>query len=82
VDPAFYRPLRRLDKDWRVIAGVVSPEGAQDSIRSLAMFEAAAGRTAYAVATACGLGRCTVEDAELAAAATVATADAAEVAVD
>ncbi|MEU1998118.1 hypothetical protein ABZ511_27060 [Nocardia gamkensis] len=81
VDPAFYRPLRRLDKDWRVIAGVVSPEGAQDSIRSLAMFEAAAGRTAYGVATACGLGRCTVEEAELAAAATVATADAAEVSV-
>ncbi|WP_159929917.1 MULTISPECIES: hypothetical protein [Nocardia] len=74
VDPAFYRSLRRLDRDWRVIAGVVSSAGAEDSIRSLELFEAGAGRTAYGVATACGLGRCTVEEAERAAAATVATA--------
>ncbi|MEV6257296.1 hypothetical protein AB0L97_28980 [Nocardia sp. NPDC051911] len=77
LEPAFYRPLRRLDPDWRVIAGVVSPAEAQDGIRSLALFEAAAGRSAYGVATACGLGRCTVEEAERAAAATVATAAAA-----
>ncbi|WP_159846820.1 hypothetical protein [Nocardia sp. CY41] len=77
LDPSFYRPLRRLHPDWRVIAGVVSPAGARDSIRSLALFEAAAGRAAYAVATACGLGRCTVEEAERAAAATVATAEGA-----
>ncbi|MGW4720971.1 hypothetical protein [Nocardia sp. NPDC004260] len=76
LEPAFYRPLRRLDPDWRVIAGVVSPAEAQDNIRSLALFEAAAGRSAYGVATACGLGRCTVEEAERAAAATVATAAA------
>ncbi|WP_157114714.1 hypothetical protein [Nocardia niwae] len=77
LDPAFYRPLRRLDPEWRVIAGVVSPKGTEDSIRSLALFEAAAGRVAYGVATACGLGRCTVEEAERAAAATVATAEGA-----
>ncbi|WP_067809219.1 hypothetical protein [Nocardia beijingensis] len=78
LEPAFYRPLRKLDPDWRVIAGVVSPAGTQDSIRSLALFEAAAGRAAYGVATACGLGRCTVEEAERAAEATVTTAAAAE----
>ncbi|WP_338760797.1 hypothetical protein V7968_32430 [Nocardia vulneris] len=41
---------------------------------NLRLFERAANRPAYAVATACGLGRCTPAEAEKAAAATAATA--------
>lgn len=74
LDPGFYRCLRRLDPDWRLIAGVVSPDDVDDSIRALTLFEKASGRAAYGVATACGLGRRTVDDARSAAAATVATA--------
>jgi|GEM_PF-6572230 len=66
-DPKFYAPLRRLDPEWNIIAGVVSPRSSQDSAHALSMFEEAAGRTAYGVATACGLGRCSVADAQQAA---------------
>jgi hypothetical protein len=76
LEPNFYHPLRRLAPDWQLIAGVVSPEDVDDSIRALALFEQASGRTGYGVATACGLGRRTVEDARSAAAATVTTARA------
>ncbi len=76
LDPAFYRPLRRLDPDWQVIAGVVSPDDVGDSIRALTLFEHAWGRAARGVATACGLGRRTVDDARSAAAATVTVARA------
>jgi hypothetical protein len=71
LDPRFYAPLRKLDAEWRVIAGVVSPDSREDSARALALFEEAAGRAAYGVATACGLGRCTVDDAKQAVATTV-----------
>ncbi|KZM70428.1 hypothetical protein [Nocardia terpenica] len=74
LDPEFYAPLHRLDPGWTVIAGVVSAASIPASIHALGLFEEAAGRPAYAVATACGLGRCTVETAERAAAATAATA--------
>jgi hypothetical protein len=70
----YYAPLRRLDPDWPVIAGVVSPDDVAGSARALALFEQAAGRTAYGVATACGLGRLSPDGARAAAAATVATA--------
>jgi hypothetical protein len=76
LDPEFYRPLRRLVPDWQLIAGVVSPDSVDGSIRALKLFEQATGRPAYGVATACGLGRRTVEDARSAAAATIATARA------
>ncbi|WP_227980661.1 hypothetical protein [Nocardia spumae] len=72
LDPAFYAPLSGLDPQWRIIAGVVSPDSAEDSARALTLFERAAGRTAYGVATACGLGRCDVADAGQAAATTAA----------
>lgn len=75
LDPGFYAPLRKLNPDWRLIAGVVSSDSAEDSARALALFEQAAGRTAYGVATACGLGRCSVDAAHQAAATTVAIAD-------
>lgn len=74
LDEAFYAPLRRLSPDWRVIAGVVSPNSREDSVRALELFEAASNRTAYAVSTACGLGRCGVEDAKRAVAHTVSVA--------
>ncbi|MBF6267788.1 hypothetical protein [Nocardia farcinica] len=77
LDPGFYAPLRRLDPAWRLIAGVASPRSESDSVRALALFEEGAGRTAFGVATACGLGRCSVSDAERAVAATVAAAGAA-----
>lgn len=72
----FYQPLRRLDPEWKVIAGIAAaadPAGGADSLRAL---EAAAGRRAYAVATACGLGRHTVDEAERAAEAMADVADA------
>ncbi len=74
LDPEFYAPLRRLDPGWRVIAGVASSEPGDESARARDQFEAAAGRTAYGIATACGLGRCSVAEAEQAAATTVAVA--------
>ncbi|WP_433574891.1 hypothetical protein [Nocardia brasiliensis] len=74
LDPHFYTPLRRLDPEWVLIAGVVSPQSVIDSMISLRLFERAANRPAYSVATACGLGRCTPAEAEKAAAATAATA--------
>jgi hypothetical protein len=77
LDPLFYAPLSKLDPAWRIVAGVVSPDSADDSARALAMFEQAAGRTAWGVATACGLGRCTVPAAEQAAATMFAVAGAA-----
>jgi hypothetical protein len=67
--------LRKLDPAWRLIAGVVSPDSAENSASALALFEKAAARTAYGVATACGLGRCSVDSAHKAAATTVAIAD-------
>jgi hypothetical protein len=76
LDPAFYQPLHQLDSDWQVIAGVVSETSADNSIQSLKLFEEASERTVYGVATTCGLGRCTVDDAEQAAAATATTAAA------
>ncbi|MBF6205251.1 MULTISPECIES: hypothetical protein [Nocardia] len=75
LDPRFYAPLRKLDPAWRLIAGVVSPDSAENSAGALALFEKAAARTAYGVATACGLGRCSVDSAHKAAATTVAIAD-------
>lgn len=60
----FYRPLRRLDREWRVIAGIATATDPEGSAESLKLLEAAADREAYAVATACGLGRHTVEQAE------------------
>ncbi|NKY84690.1 hypothetical protein [Nocardia veterana] len=74
--PSFYRPLAGLDPAWQLIAGVVSPDDVDGSIRALTLFEEASRRTAYGVATACGLGRRTVDDARAAAAATITVARA------
>lgn len=72
----FYRPLRRLDPEWKIMAGIVSAADPAGGAESLRRFESAAGREAYAIATACGLGRHTVEEAEKATEAMAATADA------
>ncbi|MEV0398820.1 hypothetical protein [Actinoallomurus sp. NPDC050550] len=72
----FYRPLRRLDPEWKVIAGVAAATDSEGSAESLRLVEAAAGREVYAVATACGLGRHTVEQAEKAVEAMAAAAGA------
>jgi hypothetical protein len=72
----FYRPLRRLDPEWQVIAGVVAAADPAGGVESLRLFETAAQRRAYAVATSCGLGRHTVDAAERAARAMAAAAAA------
>ncbi|MBF6331828.1 hypothetical protein [Nocardia transvalensis] len=74
LEQRFYTPLRSLDPGWTLIAGVVSPGSVIDSLLALRLFEHFAHRPVHAVATACGLGRCTVELAEQAAAAAAATA--------
>ena len=70
----FYRPLRRLDRRWRLIAGNVSEADTEASATSLRLFEEAAGRPVYAVAAACGLGRRTPDQAAQAVDAMIATA--------
>lgn len=65
---AFYQPLRHLDPEWELIAGVVDEAHARASERALGLFEAGADRQALAVATACGLGR-RIPGADVAAAA-------------
>ncbi|GAB3969539.1 hypothetical protein GCM10029978_041030 [Actinoallomurus acanthiterrae] len=72
----FYRPLRRLDREWRIIAGIAAATDPGGGVESLGLLEAAADREAYAVATACGLGRHTVEQAEKAVEAMAAAAPA------
>lgn len=60
----FYRPLRRLDRDWNVIAGIAAAADPDAGTKSLKLLETAADRQAYAVATACGLGRHSADQAE------------------
>lgn len=68
VRPQFYDALRAVHSDWPLVAGVVDENKPEDSRQALALFEAAAGRTSHAVATACGLGRHSETDARAAAA--------------
>lgn len=63
TDPAFYEPLEGLDRAWKLVAGVVDENDPAASERALELLEAASGRTTLAVATACGLGRHSAEDA-------------------
>lgn len=67
VRPRFYEALRSVHADWPLIAGVVDENQPDDSRQALDLFEAAAGRTSHAVATACGLGRHSEPDAQAAA---------------
>jgi hypothetical protein len=71
---SFYRPLHRLAPDWLVIAGVAAAADRPGGMESLRTLEAAMGRPAYAVATACGLGRHTPEAAGTAVEAMIAAA--------
>lgn len=73
LNPSFYQALRRLDSEWEVIAGVVS-EDLAGSAHALQLFEEALDHPVYGVASACGLGRCTVEVANQVAANTVTVA--------
>jgi hypothetical protein len=63
TDPSFFEPLERLNKDYRLIAGVVAEHDPMASQRALELFEAHSGRTAWAIGAPCGLGRHTAEDA-------------------
>lgn len=64
----FYAALGRVHPDWPLIAGVVDEGAPAESRKALTLFEQAAGRTSHAIATACGLGRHSVADAEHASA--------------
>lgn len=66
LDSKFYAPLAKLGSEWKVIAGVASPDR-DTSVQALDLFEAATGRTAYGVAAACGFGRHSAEEAARAA---------------
>lgn len=62
TDPAYYHPLHALDSGYALVAGITAEHHSDAAARALALFEAAAGRTC-AVATSCGLGRHTAQDA-------------------
>jgi methionine synthase II (cobalamin-independent) len=57
TDDRFYEPLTRLDAEYPLYAGVVDHRDPDVSRTALSLFEAASGRPAEAVSTACGLGR-------------------------
>lgn len=57
VGRGFYQPLTRLDAGYPLYAGVADHRDPDVSRVALGLFEAAAGRHAEAVSTACGLGR-------------------------
>lgn len=57
TDPGFYEPLEGLSEDWKIYAGVVDENDSQASREALYLVELHSGRTAEAVACACGLGR-------------------------
>lgn len=63
IDPRFYEPLRKLDPDYQVVAGVVAEKHPAYSSTALRLTEQALGRPATAVGTACGLGRRSADDA-------------------
>lgn len=64
TDAEWYAPLARLDKEWVIYAGVVDEHDTRANRIALHHVEQQSGRVAAAVATACGLGRRTVADAE------------------
>lgn len=76
TNAAYYRALRRLPDDIDVIAGLVDEHHPTESTRALELAENALGRTAVAVAAACGHGRRNPADAEANAALAHTLADA------
>lgn len=72
TSPRFYQPLANLEPGWPLIAGVAAPGAEAASTTALQLFEDFSGREAFAVATACGFGRRTPDDARRAAATTMA----------
>jgi hypothetical protein len=75
TDVEFYAPLARLQPEWTIYAGVVDEHDPKASRIALHHVETQSGRVATAVATACGLGRRSVADAEDAIEGCVAIAD-------
>ncbi|MFF0143947.1 hypothetical protein ATK36_4129 [Amycolatopsis sulphurea] len=63
-EDAFFAPLRLLDDEWQVIAGVASHDDSLATVAALHLFETAARRQAIGVACACGLGRLREEQAK------------------
>lgn len=75
ADPAFYAPLGDLAQPWKIYAGVVDEKNPKATRTALFRVESALGRNVEAVATACGLGRRSVDAAEDAVKACAALAD-------
>lgn len=57
LDVEFYRPLRRLHRDVRLIAGLVAERHREQSETVLGLVEALLGGPVTAIAAGCGLGR-------------------------
>jgi hypothetical protein len=69
TDPAFYAPLRRLPGGVQLVAGIAHEnQGEAEQVAVRTAVEKAVGRTVD-IATSCGLGRRTPEQAEQAVAA-------------
>ena len=56
LDPAYYAALSRLDKGWRLIAGVAHPEAMAESAEALRLLENTWGQPVWGVSTSCGWG--------------------------
>ncbi len=56
LDPAYYAALARLDKGWRLIAGLAHPEAMAESIEALRLLESTWGQSVWGVSTSCGWG--------------------------
>lgn len=56
LNPAYYEHLSKLDKDWRLIAGIAHPEAKDDSLKALQLLEGAWGQPVWGVSTSCGWG--------------------------
>lgn len=63
-DPAYYKPLAKLNPEYRVVAGVVDEHHPVKSVTAFRLFRAALRRPPVGAMTACGLGRHSAEDAE------------------
>ena len=56
LNPTYYESLARLDKGWRLIAGLAHPEAMEDSRKALRLLESTWGQPVWGVSTSCGWG--------------------------
>lgn len=65
TDPGYYKALRKVGPDWKLIAGVVDEHALKGSREALIAFETALRRPAYGIGPACGYGRHSELDAKV-----------------